>query len=246
MKRSLHWSLCVVTDRGLAGGRPLAEVVRAAIAGGATLIQLREKEAGTREMLEVGESLLEVTRAAGVPLIVNDRVDVALALDADGVHVGRDDMPAHIARRLIGADRLLGVTVGSAREVLAAEAAGADYLGTDAVFPTPTKPDAGPPLGLEGLREICRVARVPVLGIGGVNAGNAAELIRVGAAGVAVVSAVMAAADVEAAARDLRAVVEAAVRELRDAPGGAAGGRPNRPPRTGLPGGGPKGKERPS
>lgn len=207
-RRAVDLSLYVVTDRGLARGRPLEEVVRAAIAGGATAVQLREKAATTREFVELARVLRRLTREAGVTFIVNDRIDVALAVDADGVHVGQDDMPAALARRLIGPDRILGVTAGTEAEARQAEADGADYLGCTAVFPTATKPDHREPLGLEGLRRLAQAVRIPVVAIGGIHAGNAADVMAQGVAGIAVVSAVMAADDVEAAARELRGVVD--------------------------------------
>lgn len=208
--RPLDLTLYVVTDRGLARGRPLTEVVAQAIAGGATAVQLREKAASTREMVELALALRRVTREAGVALIIDDRVDVALAVDADGVHVGQDDMPAALARRLIGPERILGVTAGTEEEARRAEADGADYLGCTAVFPTATKPDHREPLGLEGLERLVRAVRIPVVAIGGIHAANAADVVARGAAGVAVVSAVMAADDVRAAARQLREAVERA------------------------------------
>jgi thiamine-phosphate pyrophosphorylase len=219
MRESVNWSLCVVTDRQLARGRPLEEIVRAAIAGGATMIQLREKTIDTRSFIELGQRLLSITREARVPLIINDRVDVALAIDADGVHVGQEDMPGAIARRLLGPDKLVGITVSNVEEARQAERDGADYLGTNAVFATPTKTDTGRPMGLEGLSQVSEAISTPIVGIGGVNADNAAYVIRAGAAGVAVVSAVVAADDVEAAARQLRSVVDAALGERRPRPG---------------------------
>ena len=212
---NIDWSLYVVTDRSLARNRPLEEVVRAAIAGGATVIQLREKEISTRTFVALGQRLLSITREAGVPLIINDRLDVALAIDADGLHIGQEDMPACLARGLLGPEKLLGVTVSNAEEAQQAERDGADYLGTDPVFATPTKKDAGPPIGLEGLRCISKAVSIPVVGIGGVNANNAADVIRAGAAGVAVISAVMASEKVEAAVRQLRAVIERALYDRR-------------------------------
>lgn len=205
--KNVDWSVYVITDRRAARGRSLVEVVRAAIAGGATVVQLREKEAGTREMIELGQTLHEITRAAGIPLIVNDRVDVALALDAEGVHVGQDDMPALPARRLIGPERILGVSAGTVEEARRAERDGADYLGVGDVFGTPSKPDAGPPIGVEGLAEIVRVVAIPVVAIGGITPENAAAAVQAGAVGVAVISAVLGAEDVEQAARRLRATV---------------------------------------
>ena len=205
----VDWSVYVITDRRTAGDRSLLDIVRAAIRGGATVVQLREKEASTPAMIELGQALLEVTRAAGIPLIVNDRVDVALAIGAEGVHVGQDDMPAAIARRLIGPDRILGVSARTVEEAIQAERDGANYLGAGDVFGTPTKPDAGPPIGVEGLRQIVRAVSIPVVAIGGVTPQNAAAAVEAGAVGVAVISAVVGAPDPEVAARRLREIVEA-------------------------------------
>lgn len=208
--KNLDLSVYVITDRWAAGERSILDVVRAAIRGGATVVQLREKQATAREMIELAQALHQVTRAAGVPLIINDRLDVALAVDAEGVHVGQDDMPAAITRRLIGPDRILGVSAGTVEEARQAERDGADYLGVGDVYGTPTKPDAGAPIGVAGLAKIARAVSIPVVGIGGITAENAAAVIQAGAAGVAVILAVVGAADPEAAARRLR---EAAKRE---------------------------------
>ncbi len=161
-------------------------------------------------MIELAQEILAVTRPLGVPLIVNDRVDVALAAGADGVHVGQDDMPARLARRLLGPDGILGVTAATLEEARQAVADGADYIGCNAVFATPTKPDTGAPTGVEGFRPLAHAVAVPVIAIGGVKAGNAGALIRAGAAGVAVVSAIVAADDPEQAARTLRTAVDEA------------------------------------
>lgn len=209
--REFDPSLYLVTDRGLAGERRLSEIVDRALAGGATMVQVREKEVPTRAFLETVLQVRDVTARRGTALIVNDRVDVALAADADGVHVGQSDMPAREARGLLGPGRILGLTVTSAAEAREAERQGADYLGTDAVFATPTKPDAGTPLGLAGLRELVGATSLPVVAIGGIHAGNAREVLETGAAGLAVVSAVFAAADPGAAARELRAIVERSI-----------------------------------
>ncbi|MEA3375167.1 MAG: thiamine phosphate synthase [Chloroflexota bacterium] len=206
-KKEIDWSLYVITDRGAAGGRPLTDVVRAVLAGGATVIQLREKHAGAREIIEVGQALHRITREASIPLIVNDRVDIALALEAEGVHVGQDDMPAALARDLMGPDRILGVSAGTVEEALQAEGDGADYLGVGDIYGTPTKPDAGVPIGIQRLRGIAEAVSIPVVGIGGINADNATAVIEAGAAGVAVISAVVGATDPEAAARQLRQIV---------------------------------------
>jgi thiamine-phosphate pyrophosphorylase len=197
-----------VTDAGLSRGRSHLSIVEAAVRGGVTIVQYREKNASTHRMIEEAAELLRLCRATGIPFIVNDRIDVALAVDADGVHVGQDDMPASVARRLIGKKKILGVSAGSAEEARKAVLDGADYIGASPIFSTPTKPDAPPPLGIEGLREVTRAVKIPVVAIGGISEMNAAAMIEAGAAGVAVVSAIVAAEDVEAAARALRATVE--------------------------------------
>ncbi len=208
----INWSLYVITDAKLSRGRSHLEVIRAAIAGGATVVQYREKEGTTRQMIEEARALRELARQAGVPFIVNDRVDIALAVGADGAHVGQDDMPAPLARKLMGPGKIVGVSATNLEEALQAERDGAAYIGAGPIFATPTKPDAAPPIGLEALAEICRRVSIPVVAIGGINAENAGAVIEAGAAGVAVVSAIVAAPDVEAAAHQLRAVVEEARR----------------------------------
>lgn len=200
----MDWSLHVLTDRNFSRGRSHVEVARAAIDGGATIIQLRDKEASTRELIEIGLALRKLTRERGVTFIVNDRVDVALAVEADGVHVGQDDMPAKLARKLMGANRIVGVSVSTVEEALQAETDGADYVSVSPVFTTPTKPDAPPPTGVEGLRRISEAVQIPVIAIGGITEGNVKEVIKAGADGVAVISAVVAAPDIAAAARTLR------------------------------------------
>jgi thiamine-phosphate pyrophosphorylase len=206
----MDWSLYVVTDAKLSRGRSHLDIVRAAIQGGATVVQYREKEATIQRMVGEARELRQLCREAGVPLIVNDRVDVALAVGADGVHLGVHDFPVPIARRLLGPDRIIGFSPETLEEARMAEVDGADYLGVGSVFGTATKADAGPPIGLAGLRKVIAAVSIPVVGIGGVHAHNAAQVIRAGAAGVAVVSAVVAAEDVEAAARELRTQIAAA------------------------------------
>src|SRR5271157_2939196 len=200
--------LYLVTDAGLSRGRSHLRVVEAAIRGGVTIVQYREKNAGTRRMIEEATELCRLCRTAGVPFIVNDRLDVALAVDADGVHVGQDDMPASVARRLLGPRKILGVSAGSAEEARKAVDDGADYIGASPVFSTPTKPDAPSPLGIEELRRMTEAVEVPVVAIGGITTENAAAMMDAGAAGIAVVSAIVAAEDVKMAARALRAIVE--------------------------------------
>lgn len=205
---NVDYSLYVITNAKLSRGRPHREIIAAAIRGGATMVQYREKNASTRQMIDEAFVLRDLCREHDVPFIVDDRVDVALAVDADGVHVGQDDMPPSLARRLIGLEKILGVSAENAVQAHAAIDAGANYLGVGAVFATSTKSDAGEPLGLDRFAKIARVSTVPIVGIAGINASNAASVIRAGAAGIAVVSAVVRAEDVEAAARELRMIVE--------------------------------------
>ncbi len=184
----------------------------AAIAGGATVVQLREKELSTSEFLSTAARTLLVVRAAAVPLIINDRVDVALASDADGVHLGPDDLPLAAARGLLGPHKIIGFSAGTETEAVEAERGGADYLGVGSVFGTASKADAGEPIGLETLRRIVRAVGIPVVAIGGVTHANAAQAIKSGAAGVAVIAAVLADSDITAATRRLAEVVRTARR----------------------------------
>jgi thiamine-phosphate pyrophosphorylase len=183
-------------------------VAEAAIAGGATVIQLRDKTASTRLLVEEGLALRELTRKYGVLLIVNDRIDVALAVDADGAHVGQDDMPGALARQLLGPDRILGISAGNIDEAMAALTAGANYLGVGPIFATLGKADAGAPIGTRLLNELSSRYTIPLVAIGGINSANTREVIAAGTAGVAVITAVVNAEDIVAAARSLSKVWE--------------------------------------
>lgn len=209
------YALCLVTDSHLSRGRSSLEVVAAAIRGGVTLVQYREKGATTRTMVEEARALLGLCRSRGIPLIINDRADVAIAVGADGLHVGQDDMPAALARRIIGVGKILGVSAGNPEEARRAAEDGADYVGASPIYSTPTKADAAMPMGLDGLRALvastnAETTGVPIVAIGGVNEGNAAAILEAGAAGIAVVSAIVSAADVETAARSLRRIADGA------------------------------------
>ncbi|KYH33402.1 thiamine-phosphate synthase [Moorella mulderi DSM 14980] len=204
------WDLYVIITTNLGGGRPTLELVRQALAGGATAIQLREKDLPARELVELGREIRQLTRAAGATFIVNDRLDVALAVEADGVHIGQEDLPARVARELLGPGKILGVSTGTVLEARQAVADGADYLGVGSIYATRSKEDAGEPIGLAGLKAIRAAVTVPLVAIGGINSNNAAEVIAAGADGVAVVSAVIGAPDVAAAARELLAAVRRA------------------------------------
>ncbi len=197
----------VLTDRALAHGRPEQEIVAAAIAGGATAIQLRWKSGSMGEAAVVGRELRDMCREANVLFVVNDRVDLALALDADAIHLGDEDLPVPDARRIVGDDMVIGYSPATLVDGLQAPRLGADYLGVGPVYGTSTKADAGQAVGVRRIEEVCRSVSIPVVGIGGINAGNAAAVIKAGAAGVAVISSVVAAQDVrEATLRLSRAV----------------------------------------
>jgi thiamine-phosphate pyrophosphorylase len=200
--------LVLVTDRSLAGGRPIESMVEAAVRGGVTAVQLREKTASTREFVALGRRLFDLLHPRGIPLIINDRVDVALAVLADGVHLGQADMSVQDARRILGPKVLLGLSVGTLAEASAADRLEVDYLGVSPIFATPTKADAGTPWGPEGLWRLRPVARKPLVAIGGIGPANAARVLEAGAEGLAVVSAICAAPDPEAAARELREIVD--------------------------------------
>lgn len=206
MKPEMDYTLYLVTDRTLAGERDFDDLVGRAVRGGCTLVQLREKDASSGELYERALRLKRVTDYFHVPLIIDDRVDIMLAVDAAGVHLGQSDLPAEAARRLIGPDKILGVSARTVEEAEAAESAGADYLGVGAVFPTATKTDAEP-VARETLAAICAAVRIPVVAIGGLNAKNIPLLEGSGISGAAVVSAVMGAEDPEEAARKLKEVV---------------------------------------
>ncbi len=207
--------LHVLTDREWSRGRDMLSVATAALDGGATIIQLRDKTASTRVLIEEGLALRALTRERGALLIVNDRVDVALAVEADGVHVGQDDMPAALARRLLGPHRILGVSAATMEEAEVAVAGGADYLGVGPIFPTRGKADAGPATGVQLLTELARRYATPLVAIGGITAENAPAVVRAGAAGVAVITAVVNAEDITAASRQLRMAVESVPRFAR-------------------------------
>ena len=208
--QNIDYSLYLVTDRGLARGRSMVEVVEAAVSGGVTCIQLREKDCSTLEFIEQARTIKNLIGTREIPLIINDRLDVALAVGADGVHLGQNDMPLELAQKIAGPSMLIGISAESVHDAIEAENGGADYLGVSPIYATPTKTDTAPPLGLQGLREIRNRVKIPLVGIGGLNKSNSAEVIRNGADGVAVVSAIVAADDPEIAARNLKQIIDEA------------------------------------
>lgn len=204
MPRPFDLSVYVITDRALAGPRGILAVTDAAVRGGATLVQLREPHAPGRRLVAEARALVALLRPLGIPLIINDRVDVALAADADGVHVGQSDMAPADARALIGPDRILGLSITEFADLARSDLAGVDYLGVGPVFGTTTKPDAAPPMGLAGLAAVRAATALPIVAIGGIGPAQAGPVRAAGAEGVAIVSAIMAADDPEAATRAFR------------------------------------------
>ena len=203
--------LYAVTDRAWVGRQTLPEQVEAALKGGATCVQLREKELDGAAFLEEAKVLAALCRRYGVPLIINDNVEVALASGADGVHVGQDDLTVEQVRRLAGGRPIVGVSAHSVEQALAAQAGGADYLGVGAVFATATKSDAHV-LPRETLAEICRAVDIPVVAIGGIGEDNLLQLAGTGVDGAALVSAIFSAPDIEGQCRKLRALSERMVK----------------------------------
>lgn len=207
MKRT-DLQLYLVTDRALCLGRSLEEVVSEAVAGGVTMVQLREKGASTNEFVALASRLMKVCRAAQVPLIINDRIDVALAVGADGVHIGQSDMPYEAARRLVGPDKIVGLSVENFEQLAEANKLDVDYVGISPVYGTPTKTDTATPFGLEGLRRAVAMSAHPTVAIGGMNSATIPEVVAAGVDGVAVVSAICSARSPRAASHELNEIIE--------------------------------------
>jgi len=205
----LDLSLYLVTDRGLAKGRSLTDIVGQAVKGGVTCVQLREKNCSTREFIAQGKALRTVLHTTAVPLIINDRVDIALVVGAQGVHLGQKDMSILDARNL-APHLIIGVSVENVDQALKAQAQGADYIGISPVFLTPTKTDTAQALGLAGITAIRQAVTLPMVGIGGIDAHNAAQVVQAGCDGIAVVSALMAAHNPFQAAQELKNIVHLA------------------------------------
>jgi len=198
----------LVTDRGLCGNRPLPDVVLRAVYGGAAYVQLREKELSTRDFVKEAITIKKMLAPYRVPLIINDRIDVALASGADGIHIGQEDMPYATARKLMGKTAVIGLSVETWADVEASENLDVDYIGVSPVFATPTKTDTKDPWGLDGLRKIRAFSRHPLVAIGGINESNARAVLEAGAGCLAIVSAICAAADPEAATRKIVSLIQ--------------------------------------
>ncbi|SHM19101.1 thiamine-phosphate diphosphorylase [Caldanaerovirga acetigignens] len=201
----IDYSLYAITERSYIGKRNLVDAVEEAIKAGITVLQLREKDITSREFYHLALQLRELTKAYRIPFIINDRVDIALAVDADGVHVGQEDLPADVVRKIIGKEKILGVSAKTIEEAIKAENDGADYLGVGAIFPSPTKPSSEA-IGLEGLKRIKSNVKIPVVAIGGITKDNAGEVIEAGADGISCISSIFS-GDITENVRALKKVV---------------------------------------
>jgi thiamine-phosphate pyrophosphorylase len=201
--------LYLVTDQASLRGRTLADVVLAAVTGGVRCVQLREKALATRDFVALALAVKDLLAPFDVPLIINDRLDVALACGAQGVHLGQSDMPAALARQLLPPEVFIGLSVENLADVARAAGQPVDYLGISPVYATPTKTDTARPWGLAGVRQVRALTRLPLVAIGGIHQGNAAAVLQAGADGLAVVSAICSAADPQAAAQSFQAICKA-------------------------------------
>jgi len=208
MRKPFTLDLYLVTDRDLSLDRPLRDIVEKAVKGGVTMVQLREKSASTREFIQEAMEIRHLLRQYDIPLIINDRVDVALAIDADGVHLGQSDMHWKMARQLLGPDKIIGLSVEKAEQLEEANDADIDYIGISPVFTTPTKKELENGLGLKATSEIARNSNHPSVAIGGINLTNVTDVLRTGTNGVSVVSAICSAEEPEAAARQMAEIIK--------------------------------------
>lgn len=212
----MNYDLYIITDQRISHGKSHLEVAEAALAGGATVIQFRDKEMKDSEAVVACREIYKLTKKKGVSFIVNDRVEVAKAVDADGVHLGQEDMSFSSARKILGKEKIIGISVETVEQALKAVEGGADYLGIGPIYPTATKPDAGKALGIARLKEIRESVNIPIVTIGGINENNLEEVLRAGADGVAVISAVVSAPDITEACRKLKNKIEYIKKKLKN------------------------------
>lgn len=203
-------SLYLVTDQSLSKGRSLEYIVEEAVKGGVTIVQLREKDTSSREFYELAKSLMSLLKPLNIPLIINDRLDIALAVDADGLHIGQSDMPYPIARKLLGKDKIIGLSVESIEQAREANNLDVDYIGLSPVFSTNTKLDINTPLELSGIKEIASFTKHKTVAIGGINSLNTESVIVNGADGIAVVSAIVSQENPQEAALNLKTIIDKA------------------------------------
>ncbi|ENK1244595.1 thiamine phosphate synthase [Clostridium botulinum] len=199
----INYELYLITDRRFLKGRELKKVIEDAILGGVTIVQVREKDISTREFFKVAKEVKKVTDYYKVPIIINDRLDIAQAIDADGVHLGQKDMPLNIARKILGKDKLIGISVGNVKEALEAENNGADYLGIGTIFPTGSKKDVDAIIGIDGLSQVKNSISIPSVAIGGINKTNFKDVLKTGVEGISVISAILDENNIKLAANNL-------------------------------------------
>lgn len=199
----VDYSLYLVSDRGILKGRDLFQAVEEAIKGGVTLVQLREKDISSLDFYNIALKMKELVNHYHVPLIINDRLDIALAVDADGLHIGQEDLPLKIARQLLGPGKILGYSVANQEQALFGERNGADYLGAGTVYPTGSKADTGEPIGPEGLRSIKQAVSIPVVGIGGIGMPNLEEVKATGIDGISLIAAILGSNDIKGTSQKL-------------------------------------------
>ncbi|KEI98465.1 thiamine-phosphate synthase [Clostridium botulinum A2B3 87] len=199
----INYELYLITDRRFLKGRQLKKVVEDAILGGVTIVQVREKDVSTREFYNVAKEVKEVTDYYKVPIIINDRLDIAQAIDASGVHLGQKDMHLNIAREILGKDKIIGISIGNVKEALEAQNNGADYLGIGTIFPTGSKKDVDAIIGIDGLSKIKDSISIPSVAIGGINKTNFKDVLKTGIEGISVISAILDEDDIKLAANNL-------------------------------------------
>lgn len=203
----INYELYLVTDTNICPREKLVSVTESAIKGGVTLVQLREKDISTREFFAEASELKKLCMYYNVPLLINDRIDIALAVDADGIHIGQSDMPLKVSRKILGPNKIIGLSAGNVNQAVEAVSDGADYLGVGAVFPTSTKRDASN-VGIEMLKQVRKSVDIPIVGIGGINPDNISQLYGSGIEGVAVVSCIMGSDDPYAVSKQLSQMVK--------------------------------------
>ncbi|MRT92747.1 thiamine phosphate synthase [Ancylomarina sp. 16SWW S1-10-2] len=201
--KKIDLSLYLVTDRDLTQDRPIEEIVKEAVEGGVTIVQIREKKCTSLDFYECAMRVKSILAPYDIPLIINDRVDIALAVDADGLHIGQSDLPYAIARKLLGPNKIIGLSVENKEQAYAANSLDVDYIGLSPVFYTNTKSDIAPALGLDGIKEIAKISKHRMVGIGGINITNAKAIVDSGAEGVAVISAILCHKNPKQAAEEL-------------------------------------------
>ncbi|MGB6370346.1 MAG: thiamine phosphate synthase [Atribacterota bacterium] len=212
----MNYDLYIITDQRISHGKSHLEVAEAALAGGATVIQFRDKEMKDSEAVVACREIYKLTKKKDVSFIVNDRVEIVKAVNADGVHLGQEDMSFSSARKILGKEKIIGISVETVEQALKAVEGGADYLGIGPIYPTATKPDAGKALGIARLKEIRESVNIPIVTIGGINENNLEEVLRAGADGVAVISAVVSAPDITEACRKLKNKIEYIKKKLKN------------------------------